>query len=456
MKRQQALRVIRPDVSGIDVGATQIWVCAPGAEQGTTEVRVFRTNTPDLLEAIAWLEERGVKSVAMESTGVYWIPLLELLEAHGIGAVLCDARQLSRVPGRKTDVLDCQWIQQLHSYGLLKGSHRPPEAIVELRSIARMQARLVSERADCLRRMQKCLDQMNVRVHRAVSKLDGVTGLKMLRAIAKGERDPKKLAALRDAACHKSEEAIAAELTGHWREDHLFCLNRTLHLFDFIESEIAVYEQEILRRMKSLQCEKAGQGLAPAVRKPEKAKSIRRRNQEPMRQALFGMTGVDGTAIDGVGVDTMQAVVTEYGPTLEKFDDERAFVSHLGLAPRQNVSGGKPLKKKRSGTGSTRVGQVLRMAATTVERTQTELGAYFRHIARKHSRSVAVFATARKMATLIYRALRWGQEYVDRGTAAFEERFREIKKKRLTQNAAELGYELTPKQALGTATSCPA
>jgi len=452
VKRQKEFQVIRPEVAGIDVGATQIWVCAPGEQTGTTEVRVFGTSTPELLRVVEWLRERCVQSVAMESTGVYWIPLYELLDAQKFETLLCDARKLSRVPGRKTDVMDCQWLQQLHSYGLLTGTFRPGEAIVELRSIARMQTGLVSQRADCLRRMQKCLDQMNVRIHRAVSKLDGVTGMKMLRAIVGGERDPRKLAQLRDRACHKSEEAIAAELTGHWRGDHLFCLAQALQLFDFVESQIATFEAELLRRMKALECEKAKGSAAPEVRKREKAKSLKRRGQEPMRQALFGMTGIDVTAIDGVGVDTMQAVITEYGPTLEKFENERCFVAHLGLAPRQNISGGKPLKKRRSGTSSTRAGQVLRMAATTVERTQSELGAYFRHIARKKSRGVAVFATARKMATLIFRALRWGQEYIDRGAAAFEARSHEITMRRLTRTAAELGFQLTPK----TAPSCPA
>lgn len=374
VKRKTEFKVIRPDVAGIDVGATAVWVCAPGLEERTTEVQLFGTTTPELLKLIEWLKERKATSVAMESTGVYWIPLFELLEAHKIEAVLCNAWQLSRVPGRKTDVIDCQWIQQLHSYGLLKGSFRPPESIVELRSLARMQAVLVSERADWLRRMQKCLDQMNVRIHRAVSKLDGVTGMKILRAIVKGERDPKKLAELRDPGCHKSEEAIAAELTGHWRQDHLFCLKQALEMFDSIDARIGVFETELLRRMKELECKQAQEAGVPPVRKKEKAKSIQRRKQEPMRRALFGIAGMDGTAIDGVGVEVMQSVLTEYGPTLEKFDDERAFVSHVGLAPRQNISGGKAFKK-RFATSTTRVGQVLRMAATTLERTDTELGA---------------------------------------------------------------------------------
>lgn len=453
VRQLKGLQVIRPEVAGIDVGAEQMWVCAPGAEPGTTEVRIFASNTPGLSQAVQWLRERNVKSAAMESTGVYWIPLFEMLEAGKMEALLVDARQLARVPGRpKTDMIDCQWIQQLHSYGLLKGCFRPPEAIVELRTLARLQAVWVSERADWLKRIQKCLDQMNVRIHRAVSKLDGVTGMKILRAIAGGERDPHKLAALRESGCRKSEEEIAAELTGHWREDHLFCLREALCIFDFIEARWSACEQEMLRKMKTLECEKARQKGVPAVKKREKAKSIQRRQQEPLRQALFGMTGVDGTAIDGVGVDTMQAVITEYGTTLEAFADERAFVAHLGLAPRQNVSGGKPLKKKKGGTSSTRAANALRMAATTLEKTETELGAYFRHIARRKNRAIAVFATARKLAVWIYRALRFGQEYIDHGAEAFEARFREQKMRQLARSAEQFGFHLVPKEAV----ACPA
>jgi transposase len=310
----------------------------------------------------------------------------------------------------------------------------------------------VAERADWLRRMQKCLDQMNVRVHRAVSQLDGVTGMKMVREIVRGERDPRQLAKLRDPGCQKNEDAMAEELSGHWREDHLFGLAQALKMYDSIEERLGEYEREILRRMEALKCEKAQGMEVPVVQKREKAKSIQRRKQEPARRALFGMTGIDGTAIDGVGVETMEAVISEYGSTLEKFRNEDAFVSHLRLAPHMNVTGGKPIRKKRrSRASSTRVGNVLRTAAVTLEKTSTELGAYFRSMARRKDRAVAVFATARRLAILIYRALRWGQEYVDRGAAAYEQRTIEIRMRNLTRNAAQMGYALVPQTAASTA-----
>ena len=451
-QRANDLNVMRADVAGIDVGAEELFVCAPGPEEGLTQVMVFGTTTPELMKMAEWLKQWKVASVAMESTGVYWIPPYEVLESQGLEVLLTDTRQLSRVPGRKTDMLDCQWIQCLHSHGLLKGCFRPTESIVELRSVVRGKAVLVAERADWMRRMQKCLDQMNVRVHRAVSQLDGVTGMKMLREIVKGERDPQQLAKLRDPGCHKSEDAIAEELSGHWREDHLFGLAQALKMYDSIEERLGEYEREILRRMEALKCAKAEGMEVPPVQKREKAKSIQRRKQEPARRALFGMTGIDGTAIDGVGVETMEAVISEYGSTLEKFRNEDAFVSHLRLAPHMNVTGGKPIRKKRrSRASSTRVGNVLRTAAVTLEKTSTELGAYFRNIARRKDRGVAVFATARRLAILIYRALRWGQEYVDRGAAAYEQRSVEIRVRNLTRNAAQIGYQLVPKTAASTA-----
>jgi len=345
------LGVIRSDAAGIDVGAEEIFVCAPAKDEpGMTEVMVSRTTTSELLKTAAWLEERKVRTVAMESTGVYWIPLYEVLENRGFEVLLTDTRELSRVPGRKTDMIDCQWIQLLHAHGLLKGCFRPEERIVELRSIVRAKLVLVRERADWLRRMQKCLDQMNVRVHRAVKKLDGVTGMKMVRAIVEGERNPKQLAKLREPGVHKSEAAIAEELTGHWREDHLFGLMQGLKMYDTLSERIQEHEAEILRRMKGLECEKARGMEVPEVQKPSKEQTLKRRGQEPARRALFGMTAIDVTAIDGVGIEVLEAVVSEYGPTLEKFPNEKAFVSHVRLGVAQ--CDGRQGDQKETGTGA--------------------------------------------------------------------------------------------------------
>jgi transposase len=383
----------------------------------------------------------------MESTGIYWIAPHEVLEAEGFEILLVDTRQLARVPGRdkKTDRTDCEWIQRLHSCGLLKGSYRPREDVCMLRTLVRDKGNLVAESGDWVRRMQKSLDQMNVRVHRAVSDVDGVTGMAILRAIAKGERDPRQLAKLRDRRCRRTEEEIAEQLSGHWREDHLFSLRQSLQMYDATQQRIADYDREIQRKLAEMARDENRGQPAPPVKNPQKAKAIKRRGEEQMREALYRMSGVDLTSIDAIGVETVQVVLSEYGPDLSRFPTEKEFVSHATLAPRRPMSGGKPLRKKRRHTASTRVAAALRMAALSLRNSATALGAYYRKIARRIGGDVAVFATARKLATLIYRLLRWGQPYVDEGADSFEMRYRENQIKSLQAKAKQLGYVLTQK-----------
>ena len=439
--------VLRRNVAGIDLGSTSHWVCAPTVDGQGREVKVFGATTPELEKMAQWLEQRRVESVALESTGVYWIPPHEVLERQGFQVVLVNTRDLARVPGRKkTDRVDCQWIQRLHSCGLLRGSFRPPEQICMLRTLIRDKGNLVAERADWIQRMQKSLDQMNVRVHRAVSDIDGTTGMAIIRAIVAGERDAAELAKLRDPGCRNSREQIAEQLSGHWREDHLFSLEQGLKMQDAITGRIQVYEKEILRRLGEMERAEYREKQAPTLQNKNKAKMIRQRGEEPMRQALYRMSGVDLTAIDAVGVGAVQAVLTEYGPDLSCFPTEKHFVSHVTLAPKNAVSGGKPVKKrKKRGSASSRVAAALRMAALSLRHSQSALGAYYRQIARRIGADVAVFATARKLATWIYRLLRWGHPYVDEGAAAYEKRYQEARIRRLIATAADLGYELAPK-----------
>ena len=436
--------MIRSEVAGIDLGSEQHWVCAPSMDRSVREVATFGATTPELLRMAQWLRDRHIASIAMESTGVYWIAPHEVLEAAGFEILLVDTRQLSRVPGRdkKTDAKDCEWIQRLHSCGLLKGSFRPPEAICMLRTLVRDRATLVAESADWLHRMQKSLDQMNVRVHRAVSDIDGVTGMKILRAIAEGERDPMKLAKFRDRRCRKNEAEIADQLTGHWREDHLFSLRQSLQMYDAIRQHVADYDQEILRKLAEMRRQECQPQPPPPVNNPHKARAIKKRGEEPMREALYRMSGVDLTCIDAIGVETVLVVMSEYGPTLSDFPTEKQFVSHATLAPHRPISGGKPIKKRRRNTASTRVAAALRMAALSLRNSGTALGAYYRKIARSRGGDVAVFASARKLATLIYRLLRWGQPYVDEGVEAAEKRYCEIRITSLKAKAKELGYQL--------------
>jgi transposase len=439
------LPIVRAQVAGIDIGSERHWVCAPGLEGSGREVADFGATTAELVRMAEWLKERKIESVAMESTGVYWIAPHEVLEKD-FEVLLVDTRQLARVPGRnkKTDPSDCEWIQRLHSCGLLNGSFRPQEQVCMLRTLVRDKAILVAESADWVRRMQKSLDQMNVRVHRAVSHLDGVTGMAMVRAIAAGERDAQKLAQLRDRRCRQSKEEIAEQLSGHWREDHLFSLRQSLQMYDAIGERITAYEQEILQKLATMEIEESPGGVVPPVKNLEKAKAIKKRGQEPMRQALYRMSGVDVTQIDAIGVETVEVVLSEYGPDLSRFPTEKQFVSHATLAPRVPKSGGKPLKRKKRNSASTRVAAALRMAALALRRSPTALGAYYRRLARRIAGDVAVFATARKLATLIYRLLRWGQPYVDEGAEAFEKRYRQQHIKGLAARAKELGYQLMP------------
>jgi transposase len=385
----------------------------------------------------------------MESTGVYWIAPHEVLEGQGLQVLLVDTRQLARVPGRdkKSDPTDCEWIQRLHSCGLLRGSFRPEEAVCMLRTLVRDKANLVAERSDWVRRMQKSLDQMNVRVHRAVSDIGGVTGMAIMRAIANGERDAQKLAQLRDHRCNKTESEIAEQLTGHWREDHVFSLQQALKMYEAVAERIAAYEKEILRKLGKMEGNELRAATAPPLKNPDKAKTIKQRGQESKRQALYRMSSVDVTQIDAIGVETVEVVLSEYGPDLSRFPTEKQFVSHATLAPRVPRSGGKPLKKKKRNSASTRVAAALRIAALSLRHSQTALGAYYRRIARRGGGDIAVFATARKLATLIYRLLRWGQPYVDEGAAAYENRYRQQRIHHLAATAKDLGYQLTPVSA---------
>jgi len=442
----EGLPVVRHKVAGIDLGSERHWVCAPTVEGSGREVADFGATTSELIRMAKWLQARKVESVAMESTGVYWIAPHEVLEGEGLEVMLVDTRQLARVPGRdkKSDPFDCEWIQRLHSCGLLMGSFRPKEAVCMLRTLVRDKGNLVAEGGDWLRRMQKSLDQMNVRVHRAVSDIDGVTGMAIVRAIVGGERDARKLAKLRDRRCRKSEEEIAEQLSGHWREDHLFSLRQGLKMYDSIQERITDYEKEILRKLAEMERGECRGQEVPKVKNSQKGKAIQRRGEEPMRQALFRMSGVDLTGIDALGVETVQVVLSEYGPDLSRFPTEKQFVSHVTLAPHKPTSAGKPVKNKKHYSASTRVAAALRMAATSLRHSETALGAYYRQIARRIGGDVAVFATARKLATLIYRLLRWGQPYLDEGAEAYEQRYQVSRIKNLTAKAKELGYQLTP------------
>jgi len=443
------LSVIQPDVAGIDIGSREMFVCGPPDAEGRRELRVFATTTAEIQNCIRWLKQQKVRSVAMESTGVYWIPVLEIMESSGLETVLVDTRPFSRVPGRdKSDAEDGQWLQTLHSHGLLRGAYRPSQQISELRTIVRQKAVLVRQQADWVRRMHKCLDQMNVRVHHAVRDTQGATGMAMLRAIAGGERDPGKLAKLRDPGCRKSEAEMVELLTGNWRSDHRFNFEQHMAMYDQAGKQIEVYEKEIQRRMQELTPTQRKDADAPPLAKPGKRKTMKRRGQEGKRQDLYRVLGADLTTIDGVGVETVEVIMSEYGTEMSKFPTEGEFVKPVGLAPHRPVSGGKVLKNKRKKQKGTRTAEVLRNAASSLKHSLSALGAYYRRMARRKDAGVAIFATARKLAGLVYRMLRFGQAYVDAGQAEYEKRYEETRLRALKSTANQMGFNLIKQEAV--------
>jgi hypothetical protein len=410
-----------------------------------------------LLRLAAWLKERKVESVAMESTGVYWIAPHELLEGQGLAVLLADTRHLAQVPGRdkKSDPSDCEWLQKMHSCGLLKGAFRPKAPSVEA-ILTRWLGRSVY--AADLGARQSQSGGRGWAIGSGAAEEPGPDECALASGgLGSGWGDgdgdfagdcerrarSRKTGATAGPHCHNSQEEIAEQLRGHWRADHLFSLKQGLKMYDEVAERITAYDEDILRRLAGMQQpETAGGGTVPPVKNPKKAQAIRKEGQEPMRAALYRMSGVDLTSIDAIGVGTVQVVLSEYGADLSRFEKEQNFVSHLRLAPYKPTSGGKPLKKKKRSSASTRVAAALRMAATSLRKSQTALGAYYRHISRRIGADVTVFATARKLATLIYRLLRWGQPYVDEGAAAYERRYEQNRLLSLKSRAHQLGYEL--------------
>lgn len=433
------LAQVHLNAAGIDVGSEFHFVAVP-PDRDEFPVRKFPAFTADLVALVDWLAVCGIETVVMESTGVYWIPLFELLESRGLEVLLVDPRRLKSVPGRKTDIVDCQWLQQLHTFGLLSGAFRPAEEVVVLRSYLRQRAMLVEYAAQHVQHMQKALAQMNVKLDKVLSDITGVTGLTILEAILRGERDPIALAKLRDERCKNSEATIAKALHGNWREEHLFALAQAHALFRAYHAQIAKCDERIENHLATMTDRSGGAPLPPQPRRRG-----RHRNEPSfdMRQSVHRATGVDLTRIDGIDGHTALKLVSEIGADMTPWKTVKHFTSWLGLCPGNKQSGGK-LLSGRTKPCANRAAAALRLAACGLHRSQTALGAYLRRMKARLGSPKAITATAHKLARIVYFTLKYGWTYVDKGAKWYEQQFRQRVLKSLQSRALQLGYTLTP------------
>src|SRR5438128_4157601 len=442
------LSTINPDAAGIDVGSTFHVVAVPG-DRDDNPVRTFRTFSGDLHRLADWLEETGIKTVAMESTGVYWIPVFEILDARGFEVLLVNARDVKHVPGRKSDVNDAQWLQQLHQHGLLRGSFRPRDSVVRLRAYLRHRERLVDYAAAHIQHMQKALMQMNVQLHHVVTDITGLTGMRIIRAIVAGNHAPEQLAEFRDRRCHASEDTIREALIGNYRPEHLFALRQALELYDVHQAKVAECDVEIEAVLRGLNAQRVTPDAPlPSVRH---AKG----QNEPafdVRPALYTLLGADLSQIHGFGPYTVLRLVAECGDDMRKWPTAKHFTSWLSLAPGNKISGGRLLSSKTR-RSSNRATALLRIAAVNIGKTQTALGAFYRRLAARTGKAKAVTATARKLAILFYKALRFGMSYVDPGASYYEERYRQRVIHNLHRRARHLGFTLVADPAVSEGVS---
>ena len=426
--------------AGIDIGSESHYVAVP---EGLDDepVRCFSCNTGDLEKLADWLVQIGIQSVAMESTGIYWIALFEILEERGLEVLLVNARHVKNVSGRKSDVLDCQWLQQLHTYGLLAGAFRPPEQVTALRAYMRQRGTLVRYAGSHIQHMQKALRQMNLLLDNVVTDITGKTGMTIIRTILQGERDPHKLAAYRDRRCKKSEQAIAQSLHGHYREEHLFALRQSVELYDTYHAKILACDEAIEQQLKGFDA----QGDPQQLRAGKKNKAANAPAFD-VRGELYRMSGVDLTAIDGINDITALKVLAETGTDMSRWKSEKHFSSWLGLSPGNKISGGKILSSKTKPT-TNRAAAALRMAAFTLSNSKSALGAYYRRMRSRQGAPKAITATAHKLARLIYSMLKHGTEYVDQGQDYYEQQYQDRVMKNLKQRAAQMGFTLVPSSA---------
>jgi transposase len=429
--------------AGIDIGSRSHFVAVP-EELDEEPVREFSGFTGDLHQLADWLVEIGVQTVAMESTGVYWISVYEILEARGLEVLLVDARHVKNVPGRKTDVLDCQWLQQLHTYGLLRGAFRPSDEMVVLRSYLRQREGMIGSASDCIRHMQKALRQMNLLLDNVVSDITGKTGLLIIRAILAGERDATKLALLRDKRCRSDERTIAGSLEGHYRQEHLFALGQAVECYDFYQQQVEACEGAIERYMRQIEGDNDNDRDVPAASKP---KGYSKNGFDfDVRNELYRLTGVDLTEINGMSENNVLTIISETGIDMNAWPSEKHFASWLGLSPGNKITGGKRLSGKTKPSAN-RAATAFRLAAYSLSNSRTALGAFYRRMRNRLGAPKAITATAHKLARLFYRLLKTRTPFIDVGQDYYEQQYQERVTRNLKKRAAALGYQLIPKSS---------
>jgi transposase len=432
------LSVVHPKAAGIDVGNEEHYVAIPPSFD-PEPVRCFGCFTQDLLALADWLKESRIETVALQSTGVYWIGLYDILSERGIKVFVVNARDTKNMPGRKSDVQECQWLLKLHVYGLLKNSFRPEEEICVLRTLWRQRQQHVADSGRCVQHMQKALTQMNLHLANVISDLSGWTGQAIIQAILDGERNPQKLAELRDPRIKASPDVIAKSLEGNWRGELLFVLRQEFEMYQALQKRIQECDKELERSMSGM-AQKADPGTLEPCPRNKRAHGNVPENFD-LRKEVFRITGVDLTKVDGINVITAQTILAEVGSNVKPWETENRFVSWLNLAPNNRISGGKVIGRDKRKVVN-RAGQALRQAASTLLRSQTYLGAQYRRLRTRLGSPKAIKAMANRLARIVYRMLKFGQEYVDKGSEVYEQRYRQQQVNMLTKKAAELGLRL--------------
>ena len=435
-----SLEMIHPDAAGIDIGNESHYVAVP-PKRDSQPVRRFGCTTAELKAMADWLKQCGIRTVAMQSTGVYWIAVYDILEHAGLEVYLVNARDTKNLPGRKSDVQESQWLMKLHTYGLLRNSFRPSQKIRTMRTYWRQRNDLVQSAGRHIQRIQKALTQMNIQLANVLSDVSGMTGQTIIKAILSGERDPHKLAAFRDPRVKASEEEIARSLEGNWEEGVLFVLKQEQAGYEFCQKQMAECDQRLEQYLQQREDRSAGASLPEEKRKERLKKKKGNKPLFDLRTGLFRMTGTDLTRIDGIDVMTAMTILSEAGWDMSKWKTEDHFVSWLRLCPDNRISGDKIIGKGRLPTNN-RVSIALKMAANALRTSKTYLGAQFRRLRSRLDTPVAIKAMAAKLARLVYRMLRYGMKYVDQGAAFYEAQHRQLQIKHLKTKAAKLGFQL--------------